>query len=208
MAEIEKLSPDEYTQKLHLAVGSFVVTFEHLAIRLRLYLLLMFPDRDNHGYLARLFVHDLSFEQMTQKIKQITKYHTDEKPTHKDLKIVRSLISDACNQINLKRNHIVHGAWVVNYESFFGRPTPDTPSSAVMRRAPDLRGDFSFLVYTVDDINTLTELTKRTTTYFNKVFLPEEKRKEFTVDIDDIRQIISDIQRITGRENLDQTTMS
>jgi hypothetical protein len=68
-----------------------------------------------------------------------------------------------------------------------------------MRKAHDLKGDFTFWVYSVEDINKLTALTKRLTKHFDHVFLPEESRKEFIVDDDDIKAIKADIQRISGK---------
>jgi len=189
----------EHEKKLHLAVGSFVVNYEHLALRLRLYLLGMFPEREKYGYLGRLFVQDLGFDQMVQRIRQICEYHLAGKPDHKDLLEVELLILETCSAINSKRNHIVHGAWMVNYRTLFGEPEPDEPQTAVMRKAHDLKGDFAFWVYSVEDINKLTGLTKRLINHFNHIFLPDNPRKEFTVNDDDIKEIKAGIQRISGK---------
>ena len=190
---------DEHERKLHLAVGSFVVNFEYLALKLRLYLLGMFPDREKHGYLGRMFVQDLSFDQMVQKIRQISGYHLADKTDYKDLLDVDLLILDACSAINTKRNHIVHGAWMVNYRTLFGEPEPETPQTAVMRKSNDLRGDFSFWVYSIDDINKLTDLSKRLAKHFDHVFLPDQPRKQFYVDDDDLKAIKADILLINGK---------
>lgn len=189
----------EHEKKLHLAVGSFVVNFEHLALRLRLYLLGMFHDREKNGYLSRLFVRDLGFEQMVQRIRQIGEYHLYGKKEHEDLFEVQKLVLDACKEINTKRNQVVHGAWMINYRTMFGEVEPDLPETAVMRKAVDLHGDFTFLVYSIDDIDKFTELVKRIMLHFENVYQPLTPTKTIVVDDDDLKEIISEIKSITGK---------
>ena len=88
---------------------------------------------------------------------------------------------------------------MVNYRTLFGEPEPETPQTAVMKKSNDLRGDFSFWVYSIDDINKLTDLSKRLAKHFDHVFLPDQPRKQFYVDDDDLKAIKADILLINGK---------
>ena len=114
---------------------------------------------------------------------------------------VETLLLDACKEINAKRNQVVHGAWMINYRTLFGELEPDVPDTAVIRKAVDLHGDFTFLVYSIDDINKFTELVKRIMVHFENIFQPLTPTKTITVNDDDLKEIISEIKRITGKPN-------